>query len=167
MSELDFNGASVKLYNTVTMAYIRNKSVDYKLFSEFRSDIAWFIHNCKIMHVQIDFSIVDACNKLEIFVDCEISNAKDCNECYNIAFENDNGLTLPCSKKHKIVWAKSTGYCYYPAKLMREFDDGTVSVRYFDLTVDRLKADFVCDYSQSCPDRGSVLTIYTNALQVS
>lgn len=148
------------------MANIKKKANEYS-FSEFRSDISWFIHNCNVKHSH-DKSILEACFELENFVDEEIRSSKDCSECYEILWILTKGYTLPCSKKHKMIWAKSSDFCYFPAKCLREWDDGSVSVHYFgDNTVDRVSRDSFCEYSAKCPDDGSTSELYALALSVS
>lgn len=114
-----------------------------------------------------DKAVIEACNDLETFIKREITSAKECNKCYELSFKNDKGITIPCSKKHELVWAKSDEFCYFPAKLIHRYDDDSVSVRYFgDYTADRLNADCVRPYSETCPDAGATSEYYTTALQV-
>lgn len=150
----------------VTMADIETKA-NACSYSEFRSDIIWFIHDCHIVH-KSDDTILGACTELEKAVDNEIFCAKDCTECYEMYFRDPKTFTMACSKNHKLIWAKSTDFCYFPAKLMRELSDGTVPVRYFgDVLADRLTTEFICDYSAKSPDGGSPIELYTIALNVS
>lgn len=44
LGELGFVKSNRKIFNAVTMANIKKKANEYS-FSEFRSDISWFIHN--------------------------------------------------------------------------------------------------------------------------
>lgn len=135
------------------MGNILKRKSEYS-YSAFRSDIVWFIHNCHV--TQQKTMVSEACSELEKFVDNEISSAKDCSECYEMNFQDLTTFIHSCSKKHKLIYAKSPDFCFFPAKLMRELDDGTVSVRYFgDTTADRVNPDSIRDYSGNSPDGGS------------
>lgn len=69
--------------------------------------------------------------KLLDFTREETLSIEHCPECFFNANTNPTKwFTIPCSKKHALLWAKLNGYPYWPAKLMN-FDGNSVNVRFF------------------------------------
>lgn len=154
-----------KIINPITMAKILKKAEEYNFF-DFWSDVSWLVHNCHVRY-PTDDTIIDASNDFKKFVDEEISSSKECTECFEIIFRNSNGFSIPCKNKHELVWAKSPKFCYFPAKLMRRFDDESISVRYFgDQCSDRIEAGNFRAYSEICPDAGTSTDLYNFAIKV-
>lgn len=150
----------------MTLAQIVKNAQNYS-FSGLYSDVSWLAHNCRIKF-PVAKHIIDAADDFERFIGEEIISAKECEECFEISFNSEKGISIPCSKKHVLVWAKAGDFCFYPAKLMRRFDDGSVSVRFFgDYTGEKINAGSFFNYSPTnCPDNGSTDDQYAIALEV-
>lgn len=78
-----------------------------------------------------DKNILNAATQLLEFTKNEILSIMTCPECYKLASDHPNGsFSMTCKTLHPVVWAKSDGYCYWPAKAMK-FEENLVHVRYF------------------------------------
>lgn len=116
--------------NPIDLKQIQKKAKNYKSFSELREDISWFKHNCKI-HQPSSRTVLKASDEIEKYVDDEISSIQTCTECYVNASENPrDSFVMTCQQVHPIVWAKTDGYHYWPAKVMFNQNE-SVHVRYF------------------------------------
>ncbi|CAL8121670.1 unnamed protein product [Orchesella dallaii] len=62
----------------------------------------------------------------------DIQEIKLCHDCFRRSNEKNHDwwFCLPCSTPHEVVWAKQTGYPYWPAKVMKK-DGNKYDVRYF------------------------------------
>lgn len=69
---------------------------------------------------------------LQKFCKDEIFNIETCAECFvKSNSKNDNGwFTKVCAKPHLLIWAKLSGYPYWPAKVMGLYDD-VLGVQFF------------------------------------
>lgn len=119
-----------KVINPIDLQQIRNKADGYQSFLEFSTDISWFIHNCCIMNASVK-KLMNAVKALKVYVDEEIQSIVDCTQCYSDADEINNGAFVDlCDPVHPLVWAKSNGYSYWPAKVMGT-QGNNVRVQYF------------------------------------
>lgn len=69
---------------------------------------------------------------LQKFCKDEIFNIETCAECF-VKSNSNNGIgwfTKVCAKPHLLIWAKLSGYPYWPAKVMGLYDD-VLSVQFF------------------------------------
>lgn len=128
------------------MATIIRKASEYQNFSDFRSDISFFVHNCSIMN-GFNATVMSAANTLKTYVDEDIDSITACSECYSNEYHDSKGaFNTLCSKMHSVVWAKSEDFDYWPAKLMN-MCDGMAKVRYFgDHTADSIPVEHCCDF---------------------
>lgn len=150
--------------NNIYLAQIKEKSSNYKSFSEFRIDMSWFAHNCQIVH-----SPNSAAAKLLTYVDEEIISVKNCIECYENSYKfPETSFTMPCNKPHLLVWAKAPGYIFWPAKAM-SVKDGKIHVRFFsDHTTCDVEPSVCYLFSIDSPEQETVsIESYGEALQVS
>lgn len=142
-----------KIVNQIDLKQIQARADRYRNFSEFHEDIQWFVHNCMIMYAS-DAEVQEAAKSLPEFIDEEITSVMECIECYKSAFEDPiNSFPEPCKTKHPVVWAKSGGFNYWPAKQMK-IQDEKVNVRYFgDHSFDIIPLESCCDFSLKCPSK--------------
>lgn len=86
--------------------------------------------------------------------DAEILSIKKCHECYRLAFMYpDDSFVKVCSFKHPVIWAKSEGFNYWPAKAMT-FENNVISVRYFgDHEIDNIPIARCFAFSQNPPEK--------------
>lgn len=71
--------------------------------------------------------------RLKTFGEACISEVYDlnlCQECYKNSHENCNWFTLLCKVPHLLVWARTTGHPYWPAKILGAQGTQTC-VKYF------------------------------------
>lgn len=77
-----------------------------------------------------NYTMVQAADALNCFVNQQLFNINLCTECY-VNFE-PNRIELPCKVPHLLIWAKSTNYPPWPAKLMRfNKHNNSIDVQYF------------------------------------
>lgn len=128
---------------------IEKKATTYVKFSEFRDDISWFVHNCKMMHSG-DALIQGSSAFLEPFIKEEIDSIIDCKQCYTNAFnDRSSGFVTLCQPPHPIVWAFSE--LYWPEKVMKRTGN-SVRVRYFGDDTNEVLAIKDCfKYSEKSP----------------
>lgn len=143
-----FQGAT-QLVHRIDLSTILNKS--YKSFFEFRQDIAWFSHNCRILFPH-NVQIRDLSEYLIKYVDEEIFSVEKCIECYSNASEfPDDSFVMPCDPPHPIIWAKFERFNFWPAKLM-SMDGEMVHVRFFgDHTNANVSTECCYQYSRDPP----------------
>lgn len=123
-----------EIVNPIDLVKITKK--DYKNFTELRTDIAWFAHNCitKYSNRQSNSAkdIVKAAKKIVGGIEQEIQNLILCPECYKNAFiDPENSFMVPCQVPHILLWTNCDQYGYWPAKLMKYDDNNMVFVRFF------------------------------------
>lgn len=53
-----------------------------------------------------------------------------CKQCYSNSIESTTWFTLVCDNAHLLVWARTVGYPYWPAKLL-SVQANQVCVQYF------------------------------------
>ncbi|CAG0888318.1 unnamed protein product [Darwinula stevensoni] len=67
----------------------------------------------------------------------EIDEMKLCRDCYLTSnVKMDNWFSQPCRPPHKLVFAKQTGFPFWPAKVMRELEND-VNIRFFGCSHER------------------------------
>lgn len=152
MKDLIFIRTNGKIINQINLAEIKEKAREYKDFSEFREDILWLVHNVDIMHCNNN-KIMDASKGIVKYVDEEIASIYKCSECYSNAHKNpDNSFVIPCKQIHPVVWAKSEGFAYWPAKAML-YEQNFVHVTYFcEHTTDKIPLENCYQYSLQPPE---------------
>lgn len=108
------------------------KQKRYETIQQFEEDIKWFQHNCRSIYPQ-RAEIQAASKELFGFVKDEIQTIQACEECYDNTCEySKTSVTKQCSTLHLLVWAKSWGSSYTPAKVLAvNFDKEMVIVQFF------------------------------------
>lgn len=165
MKNIKFVRTSGKIKNTIDLEQIKTES--YVSFFDFRTDILWFIHNCFILH-WADEDIKTAIKLLIQYVDEEIESVFDCTQCYSNAYKHsDDGFVMLCEPPHPIIWARSDGFRFWPAKALRITGE-TVRARYFgDHTNAVVPLTSCYSYSTEPPIKSTVSDeLYESALQV-
>lgn len=107
-----------------------NKEI-YKNLEEFSSDIQDIAHNVAIIH---------GANSLEyhavmyFVTDCtyDLYEIRQCSDCYRHSNEKAeiDWFARPCVTRHELVFAKQKGYQYWPAKVIRVYNN-KYDVRFF------------------------------------
>lgn len=78
-----------------------------------------------------------------------------CAQCFSNAIENDNSMVQLCDPPHLLVWAKTEGSIYWPAKLM-SVDGESAEVIYFgEFLEGRVPVDKCLIYTVERPDASS------------
>lgn len=153
--------------NAIDLGQIKQKA--FKTVKHFIDDIKWFQHNCRTINAK------DNINKLaKELTGCvkeHIEMIRACSECFENSHKyGKKSVTLICSQPHLLLWAKVTGYGYWPAKLMTTNADAkTVHVRFFgDCTKSVLPACNCLLYSKDRPgNKNSHKNSYPKAVEVS
>lgn len=167
LEELKFVRTSGKIINPIDLTQIKKKSENYQSFDGLREDILWFRHNCEVCHAT-SRRILDASKELIKFIDDEILTMKKCAECYKNAYKNpETSFTMPCSRLHPIVWAKTDGFNYWPAKAIA-YNGEVVHVIYFgEHSVDGIPVKQCFLFSATPPEAiESHSDAYEDAMQV-
>lgn len=86
-------------------------------------------------------------------VNLEIRSIETCHKCYALASAYpDDSFVMACPLKHPVIWAKSNGFSYWPAKAMK-FENDIINVRYFgDHEVDDVPLANSYAFSQQPPE---------------
>ncbi|GFQ95694.1 protein kinase C-binding protein 1 [Trichonephila clavata] len=110
------------------------KNIKQKLYGcteAFLADVKWILHNsCVFNGSQHPLStnaksLVKAC-------DNDMQEIEVCPDCFmHSIVRNKYWFSEVCRKPHPLVWAKLKGFPYWPAKVVRIADDGTVDARFF------------------------------------
>lgn len=155
---ITFVKTSGKIVNPIDLEQIERKAEQYTSFCEFKTDTEWFIHNCEIMYPTVE-KIKNAIESLRRFIDDEIESIIDCTQCFgNTCSDSDDSFVITCTPVHPIIWARSSGFGFWPAKFMR-FDGGKVRVRYFgDHLSDVVQLKNCYKYSEKLPSKATALT---------
>lgn len=101
----------------------------YDNVMQFEADIKWFAHNCRVVFPSVQ--VQKASEELIKYVNDDFQYIQNCGDCYNNAYEyKEKSSVLFCKKSHVLVWAKSLGYDYWPAKAFSS-NNGKTYVRFF------------------------------------
>ncbi|KAF5303056.1 hypothetical protein FQR65_LT08385 [Abscondita terminalis] len=120
-------------YQVMNMGIIENKLKmnEYIHLVQFKADVLTIQHNVAIFH-GIESQEYGATEYM--LEDCryDLVEILNCPDCYKHSNEkiNNKWFCLPCRVPHKLVWAKQKGYPYWPAKVLKETEDGC-DVRFF------------------------------------
>lgn len=144
--------------NKVDLDCIMKKAMSYRSLDEFRTDIAWFVHNCKIAAPR-NFGVQKAAEKLLDWVDGDIFILRACLECYENSIKSpDTSFTMICNPSHILIWAKIGNLDFWPAKAMSAAN-GMVDVWFFgDHTRGEVTSSLCYLYSAESPDGSDFAT---------
>lgn len=171
MTDIKFTKTNGKIINYVDISGIQKKATEYENFSKLRADFQWFRHNCQIIYAS-DNVVLNATKELINYVDEEISSIKKCVQCYlNAYLHPQTSFVMVCENPHPIIWSKTEGCSFWPAKAM-SCENGMVHVRYFgDHSTDNVPIENCYKFSANTPDEteisGSDSTSFNKALKVS
>lgn len=130
------------------------KEKKYNTLAEFNIDIEKFTQFC-IQKFPNSEEIKKSCNELINVVESEIKQIEMCAQCFSNAIENDNPMVQLCDPPHLLVWAKTEGFIYWPAKLM-SIDGESAEVIYFgEFLQSRVPVDKCLIYTVKRPDASS------------
>lgn len=84
------------------------------------------------IHFLVDCAEYEAAKYLMLDVLHDITEINKCQDCYRHSSVKDDELWFikPCRPPHELVYAKQTGYSYWPAKVIRKMGT-TYDVRFF------------------------------------
>lgn len=104
----------------------------YISISEFESDVYLAVHNIVVMNgVGSALATIAA----DILADCryDVQEIRVCADCYRMSNEphHPHWFCRPCFPPHRLVFAKHKGFPFWPAKVIRELDEGRLDVRFF------------------------------------
>lgn len=150
-NHLDNHFCSISSTDTTNSRYLILFQDRKKIFEEFFLLIFIYknkLHQCKahLKHlfmlnllIYCHFYLADNKDKMEIakslvdYLEVEIESVKKCAECYSNEYKYpDTYFTMVCNEPHLIVWAKKTGFNFWPAKLM-SIDGQLINVSNFHM----------------------------------
>lgn len=127
------------------------KSKDYKSLSEFKSDIEKFTAFCNNKFPNSK-KIQKSTKDLNKTVNADLKYIKMCPQCYENGLDRGNLMTKICEPPHLLVWAKTRGFNYWPAKVI-SVKGAIAHVIYFGEFLDaKVKANECLIYSKNRPD---------------
>ncbi|XP_055306172.1 MYND-type zinc finger-containing chromatin reader Zmynd8-like [Sitodiplosis mosellana] len=147
------NSKTDELVNLMDLTKIKDTIGTYTSFLGLIADARWIVHNSWVLF-QGDHQTVKIAEELVEFLKMQIKSVKMCADCYlNKSKHPDSGFTMVCTKPHLLLWAKVSGWDYWPAKYMST-DGQTVNVRFFgDETEADVPAESCFLYSETSPTR--------------
>lgn len=85
-----------------------------------------------ILYLTVRKDAIEEIRYLQKFCKDEIFNIETCAECFvkSNSKNGDGWFTKVCAKPHLLIWAKLSGYPYWPAKVMGLYDD-VLGVQFF------------------------------------
>ncbi|XP_031637991.1 uncharacterized protein LOC116350359 isoform X2 [Contarinia nasturtii] len=148
---IPWGDCSKSITNAIDLIQIKEKIDEYTSFAEFQSDISWIRHNSVLLYTD-DHEITNAARVLSKLVEDEITDIKNCSECYENAVKYPKRwFTMVCSKLHIVVWAKLPGFTHWPSKVMA-INDQQISIDFFgDHTQAKVPAKSCYLYSNKSP----------------
>lgn len=118
---------------TIATLKVKLGNQDYNVFEEFLRDILDIGHNLGLVFGRHSAEF-EATNYLFADAQFEIGEIKTCRDCYRHSNEKFDTLwfTVPCATRtHELVYAKSPGFPYWPAKVVKINEDEKYDVRFF------------------------------------
>lgn len=155
---IDYSEMKRKVFNKLDLTIIAEnvRNEEYHCYEKFLADIKWIAHNTKVHRTNFigKALLVEATKWLIDLSSGEIESIRLCYECYFNANQKNfqsNWFVKPCTVPHLVVWAKLSGYPYWPAKLMSSTKD-EAEVQFFgDHKRIKLKPKNCFIYSKKCP----------------
>ncbi|XP_054153307.1 zinc finger MYND domain-containing protein 11-like [Oppia nitens] len=136
------NNSKLIMFKKMDLTVMANKANDnkYKSLSKLEDDFFIFMHNLHI--TSIDFENTDIYTNfadLRVYLVKELEQMRYCVDCYERSNDKELRETdplwfcIPCVPPHKVVFVKSKGFPFSPAKVININEEKrTLSVRYFD-----------------------------------
>lgn len=115
----------------------------YETLEEFSGDIQDIAHNIAVIHgaASLEYSAV-----MYFITDCtyDLYEIRQCRDCFRHSNEKaePDWFARPCHTRHELVFAKQKGYQFWPAKVVRVFNN-KYDVRFFGGTHTRAVVDAV------------------------
>ncbi|ESO04103.1 hypothetical protein HELRODRAFT_79586, partial [Helobdella robusta] len=112
-----------------------DKNIKKKFYGSpeaFVADFKWILHNCVVFNGK-NHSLTTVAKTIVKMCCHEVNELLICPDCYlnSCIKDSDDWFCEPCRIPHTLVWAKMKGYPYWPAKVLREDNNGQVDVRFF------------------------------------
>ncbi|KAH9520198.1 Zinc finger MYND domain-containing protein 11 [Bulinus truncatus] len=103
----------------------------YKCLEEFLADAKIILHNCTLVFGDDKNGMADLASLMVKDCKYELDEIELCANCYYMSnYKPEDWFSQPCNPPHDIVYAKQKGYCYWPAKVVRDLG-GKYDVRFF------------------------------------
>lgn len=102
----------------------------YKLLEEFHVDVLNIVHN-QVIYNGVDSAVADIARQM--LRDCvqDLQEIRQCVDCYKQSRDKKKlWFCKPCRKPHELVYAKQSGFPYWPAKVIK-IEDEQYDVRFF------------------------------------
>ncbi|XP_055307849.1 MYND-type zinc finger-containing chromatin reader Zmynd8-like [Sitodiplosis mosellana] len=93
------------------------KDKSYSSFDDFKADIKEFTELCKKKHPNSK-EVKKSSVKLVKVVASDLKYIKLCAQCYRNGIKSANSMIELCDPLHLLIWGKTEGFNYWPAKLM-------------------------------------------------
>lgn len=133
----------------------KNATFHYLSTFHFLSDVYWIRHNCYVCVPSDEHPLVKSANEIAQVALQEIDLIKTCADCYkNVhTIKSKDYFIEPCLKPHRLVWAKTSGYPFWPAKVVRynEHMDSVKVIYFQDHTESTLKTQNCLMISEEYP----------------
>ncbi|XP_047143533.1 zinc finger MYND domain-containing protein 11 isoform X1 [Hydra vulgaris] len=110
----------------------RVKKKEFDSLAKFHYEIEWLFHNAVIFYGG-DHKLATLARVVVLDGQNELSQIDICSDCYIMSNERPlHWYSHPCKTPHKIVYAKLGSDPHWPAKVLRENEDGSsIDVRFF------------------------------------
>ncbi|XP_017467982.1 PREDICTED: uncharacterized protein LOC108360280 isoform X2 [Rhagoletis zephyria] len=108
------------------------KSLQYNLLTEFFVDILDLQHNIGIFFGP-NGTDMEASKWLVRDIGYDLAEIRRCPDCFRHSHEKHSSVWFakPCVQRHELVFAKHSGFSYWPAKVIRLLPNNKYDVRFF------------------------------------
>uniref|UniRef100_A0A1I8NRZ6 MYND-type domain-containing protein n=1 Tax=Stomoxys calcitrans TaxID=35570 RepID=A0A1I8NRZ6_STOCA len=115
---------------------------EYKFLTEFLVDLLDIQHNIGVFFGPYSTEM-ESTKWLLRDVAHDLSEIRRCPDCFRYSHEKDSVIWFakPCVQRHELVYAKHSGFPYWPAKVIRVLANNKFDVRFFGGTHSRALID--------------------------
>ncbi|XP_065223247.1 zinc finger MYND domain-containing protein 11 isoform X2 [Planococcus citri] len=121
------------IYRPIDLHIMESKAdcKKYEHLEEFRADIQTIVHNYVIYH-GVHSNMADMARLMLRDCNTDLLEILECWRCYKHCNDKTlrNWFITPCKPPHELVYAKSKGCPYWPAKIMKDNEE-TCEVKFF------------------------------------
>ncbi|XP_075154990.1 zinc finger MYND domain-containing protein 11 [Haematobia irritans] len=129
----------IKRMNDIEIKMQRN---EYKFLTEFLVDLLDVQHNIGVFFGPYSTEM-ESTKWLLRDVAHDLSEIRRCPDCFRYSHEKDSIIWFakPCAQRHELIYAKHSGFPYWPAKVVRVLPNNKFDVRFFGGTHSRALID--------------------------
>lgn len=130
------------------------KEKAYTSLADFKADISKFATFCRTKFPNSQ-SNEKSVKTLIQTVNLDLKHINMCSQCYKNGIDHENPMVELCDPPHILVWAQTTGFNYWPAKLIT-WKGETANVIYFGEYLEAKVPTQKCFiYSKQRPDKNA------------